>query len=80
MVLHAHLVKNTVCHQRSEFLLIAARMRTVGNDDGELFIRNMACGMQVLDQMRNDKVLPHPEPGQIAHHERNGRSHRDFLA
>ena len=80
VVLHAHLVKNTVCHQRSEFLLIAASMRTVGNDDSELFIRNMACGMQVFDQMRNHKVLPHPEPGHVAHHERNGRSHRDFLA
>ena len=80
VVLHAHLVKNTVCHQRSEFLLIAASMRTVGNDDGELAVIYAARGMQVLDQMRNHKVLPHPEPGHVAHHERNGRSHRDFLA
>ena len=80
VVLDTHLVKNTVCHQRSEFLLIAARMRTVGHDDGEFFIRNMARGMQVLDQMRDHKVLPHPEPGQIAHHERNARSCRNLLA
>ena len=80
VVLDTHLVKNIACYQRSEFLLIAARMRAVGHDDGELFIRNMACGMQVLDQMRDHKVLPHPEPGHVAHHERNRRSRRDFLA
>ena len=80
VVLDTHLVKNVACYQRSEFLLIAARMRTVGNDDGELAVIYAARGMQVLDQMRNHKVLPHPEPGHIAHHERNARSCRDFLA
>ena len=80
VVLDTHLVKNVACYQRSEFLLIAARMRTVGHDDGELAVIYAARGMQVLDQMRNDKVLPHPEPGHIAHHERNRRSRRDFLA
>ena len=67
-------------YQRSELLLIAARMRAVGHDDGELAVIYAARGMQVLDQMRNDKILPHPEPGHIAHHERNARSCRNLLA
>ena len=80
VVLDTHLVKNVACYQRSEFLLIAARMRTVGHDDGELAVIYAARGMQVLDQMRNHKVLPHPEPGHVAHHERNARSCRNLLA
>ena len=80
VVLNTHLVKNVACYQRSEFLLIAARMRAVGHDDGELAVIYAARGMQVLNQMRNHKVLPHPEPGHVAHHERNARSCRNLLA
>ena len=80
VVLDTHLVKNVACYQRSEFLLIAAPMRAVGHDDGELAVIYAARGMQVLDQMRNHKVLPHPEPGHIAHHECNARSCRNLLA
>ena len=80
MVLDTHLVKNVACYQRSEFLLIAARMRAVGHDDGELAVIYAARGMQVLNQMRNHKVLPHPEPGHVAYHERNARSCRNLLA
>ena len=46
-------------------------MRTVCHNDRNILCRKAAVRQQIFNQMRHYPVLPHPEAGHIADHQRN---------
>ena len=80
VVFDLHAVKNLGRHQRAQLLLAASQVRAVCHDNGQPFIRNAARRMQIRHQMRNDQILPHPEPRHVAHDQRNLCARWNLLA
>ena len=71
VVFHAEAVKNGVGDERAQLAFAAARVRAVGHDDGHVGGIDAAdCG-QVVRQVRNDQILPHPEARDVAHDQRD---------
>ena len=67
---HAHPVEDFVGHQRAQFLLVAAVVRAVGHQDGQVAVR-YAAGVYVVHQRGNHPVLPHPEARHVADDQRH---------
>ena len=80
VVLDLDAVVDRVGHERAQLLLVAADVRAVCHDNGQPFIRNAARRMQIRHQMRNDQILPHPEPRHVAHDQRNLCTRWNLLA
>ena len=71
VVFHAEAVKYRIRHQCAKLLIVAAAVRAVGNDDGHIVRGNAADLRQIGGQVRDDKILPHPEARNVAHDQRD---------
>ena len=67
--MNADLFKNSIRDQRAELLFAAAGMGAVGDQDRHLLRRQTAIHQQIFDEMGDHQILPHPEPGHVAHHQ-----------
>ena len=63
-------IENRVRHQRAQFLLVAAQMRAVCDQNRDLLVRN-AGAIHIVHQRRNHLVLAHPEARHIADDQTN---------
>ena len=79
MIFDPDAVIDRIRHQRAKLVLIASDVRSVRNDDGQAFICHAALRVQILYQMRNDQILPHPEAAHVAHDERDAAAGADAL-
>ena len=77
VVFHSDPVVNGVRHQGAQLCLIAAGMRAVGDDDGDVILTHAAALGEIVHQMRHHQILPHPEARHIADHQRNGAARGD---
>lgn len=80
VVLDLDAVVDRVGHERAQLLLVAADVRAVGNDDGDVLLTHAAALREVIHQMRDHEVLPHPEARHVAHDQRDGIARPGALA
>ena len=66
VVHHAHAVVHAVRHQPAQRRFVAGRVRAVGDENGQRLRAHAAFVRQVIDQMRNHQILPHPEARNVA--------------
>ena len=80
VVLDLDAVVDRVGHERAQLLLVAADVRAVGNDDGDVLLPHAAALHEVIHQMWDHEVLPHPEARHVAHDQRDGIARPGALA
>ena len=79
MVFNMDTVVYRIGHESAQLLLAAALVRPVCDDYADARFPHSAALSEIVHQMRDDKILPHPEARHIADYERDGISGLDAL-
>ncbi len=80
MVLDTDAVIYRIGHKCAQLLLVAALVRPVCDDYADVYFLHSAALSEIVHQMRDYKILPHPEARHVADYERDGVSRLDALA
>ena len=80
VILHTDPVIDPVGDQCPQFLLIAADVSAVGHHDGQMLRLYAAFVDEIVNEMGNHQILPHPESGHVTDHQRHPISGADPLA
>ncbi len=62
---------NLVRDQGAKLLLIPAQVGAVGHQNGQMIVCHMTAVVQIVHQVGDHLILPHPETGHIADYQRN---------
>ena len=72
VVLDPDALVDRVGHERAQLLLVAAEVRAVGDDDGDVRLAHAAALRKIVHKVRDHKVLAHPKARHVAHDQRDG--------